>query len=247
MRVPFTYCLSLLLSLSLTLPGACASRPDSTSRRVRTFEKHTLVYKGEKMSGLGFVYANLDSRNSEYLLLVNNLDAGGVLFRATPQFSCAYSDNAAIGARIVYNNASLDLGNVDLNLLSKDLGVTLSDSALGWTSFGGYVFHRNFIGLEKSGTAGFFCEFRLGYTHSRLDFGSGNCNTVNQGKLAFAPGFLLYVLPFVSVESSIALADLTCTGATSFDGEVKDGSRSRFSAGVGLKLIDCHFGVAYHF
>lgn len=224
-----------------------AGTADSTVLRPRAFETHTVVFKGETMAGLGAVYANLNSTNTEYLLLVNNLDASGALFRIAPQMSFAYKDNAAIGARIVYNKAGINLGNADLNLLSNDLGLSLSDQDLNWSSFGAYVFHRNYIGLEKSGTAGFFCEFRLGYSSNRLDMGGGNCNNVRQAQMAFAPGFILYILPFASVEASIGMADLTYTKAKAGAEGADDGSRGAIGGGVGLKLMNCNFGVSYHF
>ena len=248
MRRILSYIVSVALTVLAALQTVQASSCDTTAvHQRRSFKTHTVVYKGEKMAGLGVVYANLNSSNTEYLLMVNNLDASGALLRVAPQFACAYADNAAIGARFVYNNARVNLGKVDMNLLSKDLALSLSGQALGWTSYGGYVFHRNYIGLEKSGTVGFFCEFRLGYNYNRLDFGGGSYNAVHQAKLTFAPGFILYVLPFVSVEASIGLADLTYTGAASFNGGVKEGSRGKVGGGVSLKLLNCNFGIAYHF
>ncbi len=233
---------------ALSAHQAGATTPaGGTSRHTRAFEKHTVVYKGETMGGLSAVYANLNSTNTEYLLLINNLDATGALFRIAPQMSYAYKDNASIGARFVYNNAVVDLGNVDLNLLSKDLGVSLSDQSLSWSSCGAYIFHRNYIGLEKSGTAGFFCEFRLGYSSNRLDMGGGDCNKSRQVQLAFAPGFILYILPFVSVEASMGMADLTYTKAEVLTEGVREGDRGSFGGGVGLKLMNCNFGISYHF
>lgn len=223
-----------ILPAALMLATAvCAS-----ARGNKEFKTHTVIDKGEMSVGASALYANLNSSNSEFLLLVNNLDASGKLFRICPRFSYAYKDNAEIGLKAEYMNASLlgDLPSLDI----KDFSGRLQ-------SYGASLLHRNYFGLEKSGTVGLFCEFRLGYMHNRLDTAVSTYSTADTMKLTFAPGVILFILPFAAIEASVGLADISCAFVHSYAPGAPDGSARNFSGGVSLNILNCDFGISFYF
>lgn len=239
MKKVLAYLLTLVLVLST---GAI-----SAAREKKNLSSHTIINRGEVMAGAGILYANVNSGNSEFLLLANNLDASGKFFRIAPSVSVAYRDNATIGLRGSFNAAVASVENVNLNLLDKDLGIDLKDIGCAVKAYGVSLYHRNYFGLEKSGTVGLFCEFRLGYTHTRLDTASDSFNTLQQMNLCFAPGAILFVLPFVSLEASIGIADVTYTISDVRQNDAPVGNSKKIKAGVSLNLLNCNFGVTYHF
>lgn len=229
-------------------PWAIGSEAGNAAKKEKkSFQVHTALEKGEKTVGLGVLFANFNSDNSEFLLLANNLGAKGNVFRIAPNFSVAYKDNASVGLRLKYSNAKLDLDEANLRLFSDALSAGLSDVTGNWKSFGGTVFHRNYIGLDPKGTVGLFCEFQLGYSYNRIDFGADQYNTANQVKLSFNPGLILYILPMVSVEASVGLADVSYTTSLSHNGSTEDGKFSRVGGGAHLNILNCNFGISFHF
>lgn len=233
--------------LTLALPSIPVAAGGSGDREKKAFTVHTVLEKGETAAGLGILSANLNEDNSGYLLLVKNLEGGGEVFYFRPSLAFAYKDNASIGFRIVFGSASLDLSNADVRLLSDDVSANLKDLDVNFRSFGGAVFHRNYFGLDSRGTAGLFCEYQLGYSGTSINYGTGGKNAVGQFKLLFSPGFILYILPMVSVEGSIGIADLTYIKSGSHDGSGNDGSFHRFGGGVKPNLLNSNFGISYHF
>lgn len=208
----------------------------------KRFKTYSVLEKGEWTAGLSFLATSIGSDNSQFLLLVNGLDAQGKLVRVAPAFTYAYKDNASMGLRFSYGKADLSLDNVDLSLLSDDLAISLADMDASFSSWSVAAFHRNYIGLEKSGTVGLFCEFRLAYSGSRLGAGQ-SAIPLNQIKLCFAPGVVLYIFSFVSVEASVGIADFAYTSSKAVD----TGSLSKVSGGVNFNILNCNFGINFHF
>lgn len=239
MRKAVPYLLALLLSLTAGTASFAGEK--------KGLQTYTVINRGEFMAGAGILYADANSSNSEFLLLANGLDAEGKFFRISPCMSWAYRDNATIGIRGSFTAGIAAIDNVNLNLLDKDLGIDIEDIGGSVKSFGVSLFHRNYFGLEKSGTVGLFCEFRLGYTGSHIATGSDSVNSIQQARLSFAPGFVLFVLPFVSLEASIGIADVTYTHSDASRGNAPVGNSSRIGGGISFNLLNSNFGVTYHF
>ncbi len=251
MRKIITYCIAVVMLVSSLTPLSARNTesPDKKEKSEwqKTFQMQTVLEKGERTAGAGILLANFDSDNSELFLLANNIGANGNLFHIKPCLSYAYRDNAAIGARISFATAKMNIDETNLRLISDDLATDLSDIDGRLSSFGGGLFHRNYIGLDSKGTVGLFCEFELRYTHSTLDYDNGLSNSINQLRLTFSPGAVLYIMPMVSVEASIGLADLTYTASRSNNEDNSEGTYNKFRGGTRINIMNCNFGISYHF
>lgn len=228
--------------------GTALSARDKASQE--RFERRTVLYRGEKVAGISIMSANVNSSNSEALLVVEGLDVTGKLFRVAPDFEYAYRDNAGIGLRVSYTRAGLDIPSVDLSVFSSDLSFSLEDASGTLNSFKATAFHRNYVGLSKKGSVGLFLEEGLSYVHATTDIGSGETGTrdVRQSvMLSLSPGVILYILPFVSIDASIGIADLSFVSSSASKGGQKDGSRWQFKAGFKLNVLNLNFGIHYHF
>ena len=236
-------CITLIV---LMASFACAAA--SGGKEMRQFEKRTVLYKGETALGGSILYAGFGSDNSEYFLIANSLCGNGKLFRVSPAFYTAYRDNAAIGCRLAFSDAAINLDRTSLSFLSDDLALDLENVGTRLNAFTAGLFHRNYIGLDKAGTVGLFCEFQLSYSYNRIStLSAGSFNDGQSVQLTFSPGVILYILPVVSLEASAGIANLGYIWSrTVQDGQCK-GTLAKGSAALKLNILDCNFGISYHF
>lgn len=253
MKRILSYCIALLIGVrALAATDAAPVRTDTA--HTKRFNDNVLVYKGEKFVGASILYGTINSKNSEYLLLATGIDASGKLFRAAPYFNWAYRDNRSVGIRFAYGSGTMSIANLKpgiLDVLALDLGPVLPESfSLENTRIRTCevaLSHRNYLGIDRRGTVGFFLELSLRYAYNRIDFGPDTYNAVNQIKIVAAPGVLLYILPFISVECSLGLGNLTYSIGKAYATNVEGGTRQNFSAGVDFSPLNCNFGISYHF
>lgn len=238
---------TLILVLMAVFPvSSFATEGKKNQRETKKFNPSVLLYKGECVAGGSVLYASFNSGNSEILLIANNIDASGSFFRIAPSFQYAYMDNASVGFRFAYNGANGKISRLDMNL-GDDLNFDVRNTALKLNGWSAGIFHRNYIGLDKKGTVGLFCEFQLGYSYNRTETAAADYSISNRVKLSFAPGLYLYVLPFVSLELSVGLADVSYNRIRDFKNNEQSGTFNKFDGGVKFNLLNCNFGIAYHF
>ena len=131
------------------LSDSSASMPTSVSpvrrkqrflpmkRRIdREINKIKFAYAGEIALGLTVSYGTLSSDDTDYLLILDNLNLNGSIFTINPSVGYFFKDNMSAGVRFGYTNinGTLDTGNFnlgeqnDVNLAFKNLH--LQSSAL---------------------------------------------------------------------------------------------------------------------
>ena len=233
----------------ITLDPKRAVIADSSKVKKGKLPMHVAVYKNEKMVGAAFMYANMNSNNSEFLLLANAIDAQGQCYRISPFVSWAYRDNCSIGARFAYTRMLGEISEGSLGLLSDDLKFDLTDANVDYHIYKAALFHRNYMGLDRRGTIGLFLEFQLSYKYSRSVFGK-NPDTYSDGhsvSLGLSPGVVLYILPMVSIEASLGIANVGYSHSSTYSSGQRQGLRDKWNAGVDLNLLNLNFGISYHF
>ena len=135
------------------LSDSSASMPTSVSpvrrkqrflpmkRRIdREINKIKFAYAGEIALGLTVSYGTLSSDDTDYLLILDNLNLNGSIFTINPSVGYFFKDNMSAGVRFGYTNinGTLDTGNFnlgeqnDVNLAFKNLH--LQSSALELSS-----------------------------------------------------------------------------------------------------------------
>ena len=96
-------------------------------RRIdREIDKITYVYKGEVMMGLTASYGTLTSDDTDFLVILDNINASGTIATVKPYFGYFYRNNRCFGVRFGYTyvDAKLDAARFDLgegNDVSFDL------------------------------------------------------------------------------------------------------------------------------
>ena len=147
------------------LSDSSASMPTSVSpvrrkqrflpmkRRIdREINKIKFAYAGEIALGLTVSYGTLSSDDTDYLLILDNLNLNGSIFTINPSVGYFFKDNMSAGVRFGYTNinGTLDTGNFnlgeqnDVNLAFKNLHLQSSALSVG-------LYFRSYAGLDSKG------------------------------------------------------------------------------------------------
>ncbi|MBR5836868.1 MAG: hypothetical protein IKY66_12030 [Bacteroidales bacterium] len=223
--------------------------PNDTTK-VRRFKNRLIIPKGEWQCGLAVMYADFSSDDSDYMLILQGLNAKASLFKAAPEAAYSFADNHAVGVRFQYVNvngmvdtATADLlGNLDmsvenLNAMSRSLSAS--------------VFQRTYVGLDNQGRVGIFWDYILAMSRTQSQFYAGESSSAYSIKkklnLAFAPGFVYFPMNNVSVQASISLAELSYSNMTAYDDGSVVGVRNAWKAQANLNLLGISMGITVHF
>lgn len=233
-----------------------ASRFLPMRRRIdREVDKNKFVYKGEVMMGLSASYATLSSDDSDFLLVLEHINADGSVATIKPYVGYAYKDNHAVGVRFGYTHLRGDISNLGFNLGEQnDLSGALEDMAFDSDNFSFAIFHRSYVGIDAKGRFGVFGELEAAVHSgtSRFSYLSGDeikySNSDNiKFKLSFNPGVAVYIFPNVCGTLSFGLGGLQYAKVTQRDDAgQKVGSREASKLRFRLNLADINIGVTVH-
>ena len=222
--------------------------PKDTTKE-RRFKNHLIAPKGEWQCGLSVMYADFSSNNSEFMLLLQGLDANASMLRLAPEGAYTFADNHAVGARFQYTalNGMVDAATADL---LGNLSMSVENVNAQSRSMGGSVFQRTYVGLDRFGRVGIFWDYVLGYTRSKTHFYTGDASSAyslnNKISLNFAPGIIYFPMNNVSIQACISLAGLSYTNVKAYENGQVTGIRYAWKAHASLSLLDSSFGLTVH-
>lgn len=225
-------------------------------RRIdREIGKVKYAYKGEVMLGLTASYGTITSEDTDFWIIVDNIDAEGTTATVKPFFGYFYRDNNCVGVRFGYYYVHGKLGNVGLDLGEKnDISFSVSDMNLSTENFSFGVFHRSYAGLDPKGRFGLFAELELAYStgKSRFNYMSGDETRYTTSdnrklKLSFNPGVAVYIFPNVCGTLSFGLGGIQYASVRQYDeAGNKVGSRNASKMRFRLNLADINIGMIVH-
>ena len=222
--------------------------PKDSSRTPR-FKTHLIAPKGEWQCGLSVMYADFSSNNSDYMLLLQGLDANASILRLAPEAAYTFRENHAIGARFQYTNIGGMLDSATADLLGN-LSLSVEDITAQTHSMGGSVYQRTYQGLDKYGRIGIFWDYILGFTRSKTQFGIAqddpSYSINNRINLGFAPGLVYFPMNNVSVQACISLAGLSYNRTRIYSDGQFSGVRHAWKAYSNLSILDLNFGITVH-
>lgn len=227
-----------------------------TRRRIdREIDKIKFAYKGEVIMGLTASYGTLSSDDTDFMLLIDNIDADGTIATVKPFIGYFYRDNRCLGVRFGYthvggsvNSAGLDLG------ASNDVSFDIPYLDLRSDNYSFGLFHRSYAGLDPKGRFGLFAEFELGVSTGSSHFAYESGGTIKrtstdntQVKLSFNPGAAVYIFPNVCATLSFGLGGIQYTSVTQRDGDGnKIGSRKASNMKFKLNIAAINIGMTIH-
>ena len=241
--------MTLLLALSSLWLGAEDKGGDSPD--IQRGPDRLFMPKGDFSAGVQFSYVDLFSNDSEYLMLLQHLDASGTMMTVAPYLDYTYRNNRTVGLRAKYSTAKGAVSNADLSMLSDDLSFSLSDIMADSRSIQAEVFHRAYAPLDKRSRFGVFTDVSLGYSYTRTSFSYNeesldSYSAANRIKIAVHPGLMVFVTNSISTHVSIGIGGATYNHIDYYkNGEIvgtRDFSKVRFM----LDILDISFGLSFH-
>ena len=215
----------------------------------KRFTNRLIAPKGEWQCGMSVMYADFNSANSDYMLMLQGLDLRASMLKITPEAAYSFKDNHAIGVKFNYLKFGGMLDSATADLLGN-MSLSVSDINAATNSMGGSVFQRTYIGIDKQGRFGIFWDYILGYTRAKTQFASGeasNSHTVKEKVyLAFSPGVIYFPMNNVSIHANISIADVSYATTKAYQNGNEVGMHKGWKAQAGLNLLNLSFGLAIH-
>ncbi|MGM9741695.1 MAG: hypothetical protein ACI3ZC_01380 [Candidatus Cryptobacteroides sp.] len=222
-----------------------------TSSNGRRLAQRLFISKGEVGLGVSFSYFDIDSNDSEFLMILQNCNAYAKTFSVAPIISYAIRDNKAIGLRFKYSTSTGNISDTDLSLLSDDLTWNVEDIRANGDTYQTAVFYRSCMGLDDKGRFGLFADIQLSYTHGRTSFSYGNVGLgkytlSDKLKLSVHPGLEVFVMNNISMNVSIGIGGARYTNARCMEDGHITGRRVAGKARFYLDITDISMGVTIH-
>ena len=222
--------------------------PKDTTKKVR-LNNRLIAPKGEWQCGLSVMYADFNSANSDYMLLLQGLGARASMLRIAPQAAYTFKNNHSVGVKFNYTKVGGMLDSATADLLGN-LSLSVSDVNATTNAMGGSVFQRTYVGIDKQGRFGIFWDYILGYTRSKTQFYTGSESSSyslnNKMSLSFAPGIVYFPMNNISVQACISLAELSYNKVSAYESGVVAGTRTAWKAQASLNVLNLNFGLTIH-
>ena len=222
-----------------------------TSSNGRRLAQRLFISKGEVGLGISFSYLDIDSNDSDYLMLLQNCNAYAKTFSVIPTVSYAIKDNKIIGMRFKYSTSSGNISEADLSLLSEDLTLNVSKIRANGDTYQTAIFYRAYLGLDSHGRFGLFNDVQLAYTHGRTTFSYGDTglnayNLSDQVNLSLHPGLEVFAMNNISLSVSLGFGGLRYTNIRCMEDGHITGRRIAGNARFYMDVTDIRIGLTIH-
>ena len=221
--------------------------PKDTTKQKR-FTNRLIAPKGGWQCGLSIMYADFNSADSDYMLMLQGLNAKASMLKIAPEAAYTFKNNHAVGVKFNYVKAGGMLDAATADLLGN-LSLSVGDIGASSVSMGGSVFQRTYVGIDKQGRFGIFWDYILGYARSTTQFSTGgdpSYTVKEKGHIAFAPGVVYFPMNNVSVHANISIVDVSYATTTAYENGEAVGTHTGWSARAGLNLLNLSFGLTIH-
>ncbi len=226
--------------------------PSEGARVDRGIYQYLFIPKGQVLAGATLSYAHLDSDDSQFMLMIDGLQADCSMTRISPFFGVSYAKNQVLGARFAYQQASGKVDNVSIQAGdNEDYTFTLSNVDLQQRSYAGALFHRAYIGLDLRGRFALYNETRVEFAFGRNEFSYGQTTLDQYTKnrqvgITFHPGVAVCIMNNVSMHASVGIGGVRLSDSRVFDGAEMIGKRTAMNANFRLNLLDISLGITLH-
>lgn len=232
---------------SVIVLGEELAPKDST--KVKRFKNHLIAPKGEWQCGVSVMYTDFSSSNSEYMLLLQGVNANASMLKLAPEASYTFANNHAIGARFQYTNIHGMVDAATLDLLGN-LSLSIDNVVASSKVTSGSIYQRSYVGLDGHGRVGLYWDYILGYSRSKTQFTVGNPTDAYSIKkkvhLGLAPGIVYFPMNNLSLQVGICVIDFSYNSVTAYKEGQKVGSNNSWKAIASLNIMDLYFGLTIH-
>ena len=226
--------------------------PSEGARVDRGIYQYLFIPKGQVLAGATLSYAHLDSDDSQFMLMIDGLQAECSMTRISPFIGVSYAKNQVLGARFAYQLTRGKVDNVSIQAGdNEDYTFTLSNVDLRQRSYAGALFHRAYIGLDLRGRFALYNETRVEFAFGRNEFSYGQTALDQYTKnrqvgITFHPGVAVCIMNNVSMHASVGIGGVRLSDSRVYDGAEMIGKRTAMNANFRLNLLDISLGITLH-
>lgn len=205
--------------------------------------------------GLTASYGTLSSDDTDYMIILDNINASGTVATVKPFLGYFYRDNNCIGIRFGYRHVGGSLNDVRFDLgESNDISMDIPYLDMSSDNYSFGLFHRSYAGLDPKGRFGLFAEFELSFSTGTSDFAYETDGAIRRTysdntrvQLMFNPGAAVYIFPNVCATVSFGLGGVQYTSVTQKDeAGNKIGSRKASNMKFKLNIAAINIGMNIH-
>ena len=218
--------------------------------------KVSFVDKGAVLIGAVGSYNKISTDNSEFFLLLENINLSASMFNLGADLAYAYRNNRLVGIRYRYNDLTgrIKGGEFDLGA-SNGIEMDIPEVGVTYTMSDYTIFHRNYYPLDKKGNVAFYIDSQLSYGDGDIyfehDFSATPFllhNKVSNYEISFNPGIAVYIMPFVSTNVGLGLGGFMFSNVKQYDekGEYI-GERIFSDFKFNIDVLSINFGINIHF
>lgn len=219
----------------------------------RGIKNYRFIPKGKWMGGVTVSYINFDSNDSQMLFsLLKDFSFNGKTFSVKPSAGYAISDNMVVGFKFGYNHTLAQLDNFavdydDLDISMKDLRYTQDIYSFG-------IYHRSYVGMERTRRFGLFNEVSLSYNNGTSRFTRGKDEEmiatdtkVHELHIGLNPGVCVFIMENVSAEMSFGVVGFKYRSEKQINNLGEVGKSRNSGANFKINLFNINIGVTVCF
>lgn len=226
--------------------------PNEGARVDRGIYQYLFIPKGQVLAGTTLSFAHLNSNDSQFMLMIDGLEAECSMTQISPFIGVSYAKNQVLGARFAYRTTRGKVDKVSLQAGdNEDYTFTLNNVNLVQRSYAGALFHRAYIGLDLRGRFALFNETRVEFSFGRNTFNYGENELDQYTKnrqvgVTFHPGVAVCIMNNVSMHASIGIGGVRMSDSRVYNGAEMIGKRTAMNANFRINLTDISLGITLH-
>lgn len=215
----------------------------------RKIENRLLVKKRSWMGGLTFSWAEYNSEDTQFLSLIKDFNCKANMLSINPFMGYFYKDNTCLGVKLGFERVSASLGGLNIDI-DDDMSFGLSDMAFKQEMLRMTLFHRSYVGLDKSHRFGLFNETILSFNTGTSSYerpiteNLKNTSTrIREIQIGLNPGATVFIMENVAAELSFGIAGFKYRQENQTVNGEESGWRKSSGANFKINLLNINIGV----
>ena len=210
-----------------------------------------LIYpKGIWHIGLTANYGELNTEDSEFLSLIQDVDLKGKIYSIKPSVSYFLRNNVCVGLRLAFTKGEMGINSFKVDI-DEDMSFDLHDIKYSSDSYAAAVFVQQYFGLSRRGRFAVFNE-------AEISVGTGNSHFIRpfDGEIRdtrtktqsfninYSPGVSIMMMKNAAFNLSFGIFGFHLKDEKQWENGEEAGSR--FTSGINFRfnLFNINFGVS---
>lgn len=224
------------------------------TKRLGRFDRklyNWLIYpKGVWHIGLSANYGELNTEDSEFLSLVQDVNLSGKIYSIKPSVSYFLRNNVCVGLRLDFTKGEMAVNSLKMDIMD-DMSFDLHDIKYNSDSYAAAVFIQQYFGLSRRGRFAVFNEAEVSYgtgsSHFIRPFDGALRDTRTKAQsfnINYSPGVSIMMMKNAAFNLSFGIFGFHLKSEKQWENGEESGSR--FTSGINFRfnLFNINFGVS---